>query len=168
MSGAYTVNSIVINKEIGELFRIVNHMPNWPILHSYEKAELLEKRKLVDGKVLITFQLTASPDEDDDDDDPTTWVSHRTVDPKTYSARGIRLKPLYPFTHWVLDVLLEEVENGTKMTWVQDCAIDPKTGHTNEELEEHLNECSLPELEHFKEVIESGKVKDMLPEGFFE
>ena len=166
MSG-YTVNSTVIKKDKEELFLIINNLKNWPSLHDYKKAEFLEKKKLVDGKIRIKFRLTSN-EEDEDDDDPRTWVSQRIIDRKTYAARGVRLEPMYPFKHWILDILLTPEKDGTRMTWVQDFAIDPKTGHTDEEIEGYINKGSVEELEHFKNKIESGEINDKLDELFFE
>jgi aromatase len=165
--GGYTVNSTVIKKDIEELFLIINNIENWPGLHDYKSAELIERKKLVDGKIKIRFRL-ASNEEDEDGDDPKTWVSQRILDRKKYSARGVRLEPLYPFKHWILDILLTPEAEGTRMTWIQDFAIDPKTGHTDEEIEGYINKGSVEELEHFKNKIESGEVKNKLDESFFE
>lgn len=40
----YTVNSIIIKKEINELFEIINDVRNWPELHNYQDVKILEKR----------------------------------------------------------------------------------------------------------------------------
>ena len=41
----YTVNSIIIKKEINELFEIINDVRNWPELHNYQDVKILENKK---------------------------------------------------------------------------------------------------------------------------
>lgn len=156
----YTVNSIVINKEISELFGIINNVENWPELHGYQKAEILERRKLVDGKIKIMFRVVGNEEENNAEEEkhPEIWVSQRTIDFSNFSARGVRLDPIYPFKHWILDIVLSEEKNGTRMTWIQDFRMDERTGHTDEEIEGYINTGSKKELQIFKEKIESGVV----------
>lgn len=165
----YTVNSIVINKNIRELFLIINNIENWPELHGYKKVEKLDQIKLVDGKLKIVFKIIGNHDEDEnnhaeEDKHPEAWVSQRIIDIKSYSARGVRLEPIYPFKHWILDITLSEEENGTRMTWTQDFRMDEKTGHTDEEIEGYINKGSQEELQIFKEKIETGVVYSKLDE----
>lgn len=156
----YTVNSIVINKEINEVFLIINNVENWPELHGYQNAEVLDKRKLVDGKLKIVFRVTGNEEENTGEGEkhPEIWVSQRIIDFSSYSARGVRLEPMYPFKHWILDVLLSEEEEGTRMTWVQDFSMDEESGLTEETVEEMINCGSKEELQIFKSKIESGTV----------
>ena len=42
----YTVNSIIIKKEINELFEIINDVRNWPELHNYQDVKILERERL--------------------------------------------------------------------------------------------------------------------------
>lgn len=164
----YTVNSIIIKKDIEELFYIINNIKNWPMLHGYKDAELIEKKRLVDDKLQIVFKIVGNPEEDEDENHeheeeeshPESWVSQRTIDKKTYSARGVRLEPIYPFKHWILDILLTKEDEGTRMSWIQDFRIDPKTGHTDEEIEGYINKGSKEELKIFKDKIESGEVNE--------
>ncbi|PSM56700.1 hypothetical protein C4L39_16420 [Clostridium diolis] len=156
----YTVNSIVINKEISELFLIINNIDNWPELHGYQRAEMLEKKKLVDGKLKIIFRVTGNEEEHDGEKEnhPEIWVSQRIINLSDYSARGVRLDPIYPFKHWILDIFLSKEKYGTRMTWIQDFRMDERTGYTDEEIEDHINSGSKEELQVFKEKIESGVV----------
>ncbi len=107
----YTVNSIVINKEISELFGIINNVENWPELHGYQKAEILERRKLVDGKIKIMFRVVGNEEENNAEEEkhPEIWVSQRTIDFSNFSARGVRLDPIYPFKHWILDIVQKSI-----------------------------------------------------------
>lgn len=164
----YTVNSIVIQKEIEELFLIINNIENWPELHGYNKAELLEKKKLPDDKVRIEFQITANDKDDDGNPTEEIWISERIIDVKSFSARGVRLDPVYPFKHWILDILLMKESDGTRMTWIQDFSMDEKTGHTDDEIEGYINAGSKEELSVFKEKIETGIVHAKLLKSFLE
>lgn len=155
----YTVNSIVINKEISEIFLIINNIENWPELHGYQSVEVLEKKKLIDGKLKIVFRVTGSEEENEEEESqPEVWVSQRIIDFSSHSARGVRLEPMYPFKHWILDVILSEENKGTKMTWIQDFRMDEKADLTDEKVEEMINCGSREELQIFKNKIESGAV----------
>lgn len=154
----YTVNSIVINKKVEELFLIINNIENWPLLHGYQKAELIDKNRLVDGKLKIVFKVTGNTGEQEEQSHPEIWTSQRTINFTNYSARGVRLDPIYPFKHWILDVILTEEKDGTRMTWIQDFRMDEKTGMKDAAIEEHINKDSKIEMQIFKEKIESGAV----------
>lgn len=65
---------------------------------------------------------------------------------------------MYPFRHWILDVVLSVEKEGTKMTWIQDFSMDKNSGFTEEAVEEMINKGSKKELQIFKEKIESGIV----------
>ena len=129
----YTVNSIIIKKEINELFEIINDVRNWPELHNYQDVKILEKKKLLDGRRKIVFQVTGNKEEEPVE----IWTSQRIIDVTNMCARGVRLEPMYPFRHWILDVVLS-VEK--------------------EAVEEMINKGSKKELQIFKEKIESGIV----------
>lgn len=150
----YTVNSIVINKEKEELFLIINNVENWPELHGYKSVEVCEKNKLIDGKTKIVFKVTGNEEANQSG----SWISQRIIDFTTYSARGVRREPMYPFKHWILDVILTEEENGTRMTWIQDFSLDEHFGHSDEEVEDMINRGSKEELQIFKKKIESDVV----------
>lgn len=162
----YTTNSIVIKKDIKELFLIINNIKNWPTLHNYQKAEVLEIKKVAEKRLLFKFKIIG--DEKDSDGNYEEWISERIIDMNTFSARGVRLEPMFPFKHWILDVLLKEENEGTRMTWIQDFSMDPKTGHTDEEIEGYINEGSKDELNHFKKLIESGDISEKMDESEFE
>lgn len=149
----YTVNSIVINKNINDLFLLINNIENWNELHGYESVELLDKQTLIDKKVKITFKVTSFEDGQEE-----TWTSQRIIDFSTYSARGVRLEPMFPFKHWILDVTLSEEEQGTRMTWTQDFRMDNNSGYSENQVEELINKGSKKELKVFKDKIESGTV----------
>lgn len=155
----YTVNSIVIKKEINELFLIINNLENWPELHDYQSAEVIENKKLVDGKLKIVFRVIGNEEDDGKGKKHReTWISHRIIDFSKHSARGVRLEPMYPFTYWILDINLSREKEGTRMTWTQDFSMDKKTGYTDEDIEKCINNGSKKELQAFKEKIESCKV----------
>jgi len=149
----YTVNSIIINKEIDVLFKTINQIENWPQLHGYESVVLKERETLCDNNERVIFEISA-----DDNGEKECWVSQRIINYKNYTARGVRLSPMYPFKYWILDIALKSEEEGTRMTWIQDFSMDPKTGHTDLEIEGYINEGSKKELELFKTLIEKGVV----------
>lgn len=148
----YTVNSIVINEDIKKVFTIINDINNWPALHGYKKAELKRRERLCDGNERIVFEIFA-----EDNGEEEHWASQRIINHENYSARGVRLNPMFPFKYWILDVILTPVNDGTEMKWVQDFSMDPKTGHTDEEIEGYINHGSKKELLVFKNFIENRK-----------
>ena len=172
----YTNNSIIINKDIGELFLILNNIQNWPELHGYKSAELLETKKLIDDKVKLVFKIIGEDEEDHDhhhnhdeeDHHPEIWISQRIIDKNNYSARGVRLEPSFPFKYWILDIILTQEKNGTKMTWIQDFSMDHKTGHTDEEIEGYINRGSIEEMQTIKEKIEKGTIYKKLDASIFD
>ena len=83
----YTVNSIIIKKEINELFEIINDVRNWPELHNYQDVKILEKKKLLDGRRKIVFQVTGNKEEEPVE----IWTSQRIIDVTNMCARGVRL-----------------------------------------------------------------------------
>lgn len=149
----YTVNSILINKNIKDVFLIINNIENWKELHGYDHVKLLDMKTLVDQKVKMVFKITSCEDGKEE-----TWISQRIIDFASYSARGVRLEPMFPFTHWILDVTLSEEDEGTKMTWTQDFKMDKKSGYSEEQVEEMINAGSKEELKLFKDKIEAGIV----------
>lgn len=86
----YTVNSIIIKKEINELFEIINDVRNWPELHNYQDVKILEKKKLLDGRRKIVFQVTGNKEEEPVE----IWTSQRIIDVTNMCARGVRLEPI--------------------------------------------------------------------------
>ena len=140
------INSI-IKKEMNELFEIINDVRNWPELHNYQDVKILEKEELLDGRRKIVFQVTGNKEEEPVE----IWTSQRIIDVTNMCARGVRLEPMYPFRHWILDVVLSVEKEGTKMTWIQDFSMDKNSGFTEEAVEEMINKGSKKELQIFKE-----------------
>ncbi|MBD3316752.1 MAG: hypothetical protein GF344_13275 [Chitinivibrionales bacterium] len=171
----YTRNSIVIDKEIDALFLLINNIENWPVLHGYQAVELLDKEKLIDGRTKLRFRITGGEEGEHDHDhehdhgaehdheETETWVSQRIIDRSAYFAYAVRLNPVFPFTHWILFTELTKEKAGTRMTWIQDFAIDPKTGHSDEEIQGYINKGSVEELKSFKRKIEQNVVTNALP-----
>lgn len=148
----YTVNSIVIDKNINKVFEIINDVNNWPVLHGYNKVELKNREKLCDGNERIIFEVFA-----EDNGEIEHWISQRIINYKNYSAQGVRLEPVYPFKYWILDVILSSVSNGTEMKWIQDFSMHSDTGYTDFEIEKHINSESIKEMMVFKKFIEDMK-----------
>lgn len=116
----YTVNSIIIKKEINELFEIINDVRNWPELHNYQDVKILEKKKLLDGRRKIVFQVTGNKEEEPVE----IWTSQRIIDVTNMCARGVRLEPMYPFRHAFLpaELFRQKVEGWMKFlrVWAVD------------------------------------------------
>ncbi|MBF0483649.1 MAG: SRPBCC family protein [Candidatus Omnitrophica bacterium] len=141
---AHTANSIIINAPYSRVFDISNDIPRWTELfgEEYKKAEVVSK---VGNE--ITFRLT--------DDENKSWVSKRWLFKEQKFAYAQRWEPMFPFQYMKIIWLYTEVEDGVKMTWIQDFEMDPAfTKFSGEQIAGFINKHSLENLLIFKEIIE--------------
>jgi len=155
----HTENSILINRNVLEVFTITNNLENWTeLFNDYESVTLLDH--VTEGKKeTLRFEIRAFPhdheDGDDDDSDSHIWRSQREIDWENLVAVARRETP-FPFERWKLTVKYEARPDGqTLMTWVQDFNMDPRSSHTDEEIAEWINKESKSELEQMKQRIEA-------------
>ena len=91
-----TDNAIVINAPLETVWETTNDVESWPHLFTeYAEAEILERK----GNTVV-FRLSMHPDENGK---IWSWVSERTIDPKTHSVKARRItaiasSPSYPST----------------------------------------------------------------------
>lgn len=153
----YTVNSVEIGADARRVFNAFNDPKNWVAMMGYKAVDILGHDTLPDGKESIRFQIT-NDDDDDGEIVEEKWVSHRILDREAMLARGVREAPMFPFRWWILDIAFVALgDNRMKMVWTQDFSMDPKTGHTDEEIEGYINKGSLDEMAKLRELFESGK-----------
>ncbi len=147
---ARTENSIIIERPREFVFEVTNDLPGWTELFTeYKEVKILEH---VGNK--ITFQLTTFGDEEHKS---MSWRSHRIIDKANWKIKAQREEPIFPWTHMNIEWLYDEVPEGTKLTFIQEFGVDPKTGKTDEDGVVFIDKNSKIEMQHIKEALESGK-----------
>ena len=143
MQMGHTCNSIVINAPYDLVFDISNHIERWTELFGdeYVKAEILNR----EGNK-ITFRLT--------DDEGKSWISFRLLLKDNYFAYAQRQDPLFPFRYMKIIWLYTPIEEGIKMTWIQDFEMDSKAKFNDAKVEGFINKHSHDNMRIFKEVME--------------
>jgi aromatase len=127
---------------------MTNDVPSWPSLFSeYSSAEVLERR----GDTL-RFRLTMHPDADGN---AWSWVSERTVNAATRTARARRVEPGW-FDH--MDILwsYRPTANGVEMRWIQDFAMRAESPVDDAAMTERLNRNTLVQQQRIKELVEAA------------
>jgi aromatase len=139
-----TENSIIIRAKREPVFDITNDIERWPeFFDEYTAARILHR-----SNDRITFQLTNKEGK--------TWKSSRALDKVSYQCTAEREEPKFPFLYMHIKWTYEEVAEGTKMTWIQDFEMDPKSGYTDEQAVDHINRHSSVNMENIKKLIETG------------
>src|SRR5215469_10438382 len=122
--------SIVINGDVDEIFAITNDIERWPeLFHEYHGSKVLSYDR-DDRFAKVVFQLTNAEGE--------TWQSWRILDFQEHIAIAQRGTPMHPFKYMHLTWYYEAVEEGVKMTWIQDFEVDPSISLTNEQVHQRM------------------------------
>jgi O-methyltransferase domain/Polyketide cyclase / dehydrase and lipid transport len=144
---ARTDNRILINAPMDLVWTHTNDVAGWPELFTeYASAEILGR----DGDS-VTFRLTTRPD---DDGKVWSWVSRRTPDPATRTVRAYRVET-GPFEYMNLRWEYHQEAAGVVMRWIQDFALKPEAGFTEEAMVERLDRTTAEQMAHIKSVLES-------------
>ncbi|MFI7426275.1 SRPBCC family protein [Micromonospora sp. NPDC049836] len=142
----HTENAVDIAAPLRLVWAVTNDVARWTELFTeYAAVEILHR----DGDT-VRFRLTMHPDENGTS---WSWVSERTADPGTREvhARRVETGPFeYMRIHWRYD----EIDGGTRMTWVQDFAMKPTAPVDNAGMTERINTNSKVQLAVIKERIE--------------
>jgi aromatase len=145
-----TDNAVDIEAPIDFVWERMNDVENWPDLFSeYAKTEIVER----DGNKIL-FRLTTHPDPEYDGQ-VWSWVSERVVDPATKTSKSKRIET-GPFEYMNIDWSFEELENGTRMRWVQDFSMKPEAPASNEQAVEYLNKNTKEQMRVIKERLEEA------------
>ena len=140
----HTCNSITINAPYDLVFDISNQIERWTELFGdeYVKADVLSR----EGN-RIEFRLT--------DKDGNSWTSFRLLYKDHHFAYAQKNEPTFPFKYMKIVWLYTPMEDGIKMTWIQDFEMDPKfEKFTEEQIVGFVNEHSQHNMKIFREVIE--------------
>lgn len=143
-----TDNAIVINAPLETVWETTNDVESWPHLFTeYAEAEILERK----GNTVV-FRLSMHPDENGK---IWSWVSERTIDPKTHSVKARRIET-GPFEFMNIEWYYEEVDGGTRMRWVQEFTMKPNAPANDEQMEVYLNTNTQKQMTVIKQQIEEA------------
>ncbi len=139
--------SIVIHGDPDEIFAITNNIARWPeLFKEYRGATILSFQR--DGRFArIEFELTNEEGE--------VWQSWRILDYQKREAIAQRGTPKFPFHYMHLTWTYEPVDDGVRMTWIQDFEMDPKAPLSNEQVLGRMTKHMEANQEHFKHILES-------------
>lgn len=145
---ARTENSVIVRAGIEEVFDLSNDIERWPELFThYQSARILTR----EGNK-ITFELTTLPGTHSGSQ---RWRSSRIIDREKKKTWSEREDPKFPFEYIKMEWSYEEVEEGTRMTWVQEFKMDPASGRTDDQGVEFMNTTIRREMQSVKEKIEA-------------
>jgi aromatase len=144
----HTENTIHIDAPIKLVWDMTNDVESWPELFTeYAKAEIVER----DGDT-VTFRLTMHPDEDGKE---WSWVSERTADWATKTAKAHRVET-GPFEYMNIEWTYTEKDGGTTMHWVQDFHMKDDAPADDEWMTNNINTNSPIQMEHIKGKVEKA------------
>lgn len=144
----HTDNAIVIDAPMELVWSMTNDVESWPQLFSeYASAEILSRES---GSV--TFRLIMHPDEQGR---VWSWISQRTPDEASRTVRAHRVET-GPFEYMNIEWYFEEVDDGTKMRWVQDFSMKPEAPANDEQAEEYMNRNTKEQMSVIKERLEKA------------
>lgn len=143
-----TDNSIVIHAPLEKVWDATNDVESWPSLFTeYADAKILERK----GNTVV-FRLTMHPDESGK---VWSWVSERTADPAAHFVKAHRIET-GPFEFMNIEWYYEEVEEGTRMRWVQEFSMKPGAPANDQQMEVYLNVNTKKQMAVIKQRIEEG------------
>lgn len=143
--------SIIIAGDADRIFAITNDIARWPDLFlEYRGARVLSTVRH-ERFARLDFELTNA--------EGATWRSWRILDYEQRIAIAQRQAPLFPFKYMHLTWSYEPVEQGVKMTWVQDFEMDPEAPTSNEQAITMMVAHMQKNQERFKSVLEAEKEK---------
>lgn len=147
---AHTDNTIVVDAPIDFVWDLTNDVRSWPELFTeYDTVEVLED----DGDA-VTFRLTMKPDENGD---AWSWVSRRTPDKTTWTARAQRVET-GPFEYMHLRWHYQELDgNRTLMRWSQDFTMKPEAPIDDAGMRDRLNHNTAVQQRAVKAAVEARR-----------
>lgn len=140
--------SIIISGDPDQIFAITNDIERWPDLFvEYRHARVLTSYR--SGRFAkLEFELGNAEGQ--------TWRSWRILDYEERIAIAQRETPMFPFRYMHLTWCYKPVEEGVRMTWIQDFEMDPNAPVTNEQALTRMLEHMATNQAHFKQVLEAG------------
>jgi aromatase len=145
---AHTDNAVDIDAPRDYVWERMMDIESWPSLFSeYAKAEVIEE----EGNT-VKFRLTTHPDPEYENQ-VWSWVSEREADPESYSSKSRRIET-GPFEYMTIEWEFEELEDGTRMRWVQDFSMKPDAPADDETAQDYMNRNTKEQMGVIKEKLE--------------
>jgi aromatase len=143
-----TDNSVFIDAPLELVWRITNDIRSWPTLFTeYAAVDVLHE----EGDT-IRFRLTMHPDEEGT---VWSWVSERTMDPRTRTARAHRVET-GPFEFMKLYWEYLPENGGTRMRWQQEFTVKESAPFDEAGATKHINENTLTQMAVIKKKVEAA------------
>lgn len=147
-------HSIFIQGNPRQIFALTNDIESWPkLFHEYSSARVLSTEHS-GFFTMLKFELSNADQE--------TWRSWRLLNHKELTAIAQRSAPMFPFAYMHLLWRYEPVDNGVRMTWIQDFEMDPNAPVNNEQALARMLAHMAENQTHFKEILESPEGQAML------
>jgi aromatase len=143
---ARTECSIRIDAPLDLVWTMTNDVESWPQLYTeYAAVEILDRT----GDS-VKFRLTTHPDADGK---TWSWVSVRTMDPRTHTVRAERVET-GPFEFMHIDWEYREAAGGVEMRWVQEFHVRDEMPFDDDAMAAHIRANSAEQMAHIKKQIE--------------
>ncbi|GGO82168.1 SRPBCC family protein [Nonomuraea cavernae] len=144
----HTENQIVIAAPMEVVWTMTNDVDNWPrLFDEYAAAEILERH----GNT-VRFRLTMHPDADGN---AWSWVSERTMDPRTRTVRAHRVETGW-FEYMNIAWDYSEVDGGVLMRWKQDFQMKPEAPLDDTAMAARINANSVVQLDLIRRRVEAA------------
>lgn len=148
----HTENAVIIKAPEDLVWEMTNDVESWPWLFSeYSAAEVLERV----GDTVI-FRLTMHPD---DDGRVWSWISKRTMDPKTRTVQAHRVTQGF-FEYMNLAWDFQPVDGGVQMRWVQDFQLRREALIDEPGMENRINTNSAVQMARIKKLVEQAATEN--------
>jgi aromatase len=141
------VHAVVITGQLDDIFTVTNDLERWPELFQEYQEALILNRSEYGRFVRLDFELQNAEGQ--------RWRSWRLLDRQNHEAIAQRQEPLYPFLYMHLIWRYEQLDEGVRMTWIQDFEMDPAAPVTNEQALQNMLAHMAKNQAHFKEVLEA-------------
>ncbi|HEU5227009.1 MAG TPA: SRPBCC family protein [Ktedonobacteraceae bacterium] len=139
--------SIVIHHDPDQVFAITNDIARWPeLFKEYRHARVLTTHRS-GWFARLDFELT--------DTTGKTWRSWCILDYKARIAITQHALPTSPFRSIHFSWHYQPVENGVRMTWIQDFEIPPDAAISDAQALASVLDTMTSAQQHCKEVLES-------------
>lgn len=116
---------------LDKVYKITNNVELWPkLFEQYTKVEIIKKTS-----TYVKFKLFICENHQE-----FSWISERKLDIENNIVYGQRLDPKYPFNYMKLRWFYTALNNGTKITWIQE--FEPNSileSQQKEKLIAHMN-----------------------------
>jgi aromatase len=144
----HTDNSIVIDADIGHVWRMTNDLSSWPDLFT----EYAEVEVLAQSGSTFRFRLKMHPDESGR---VWSWVSERTLDDARHEVVAHRVEP-GPFEFMDIRWSYAPEGTGTRMRWVQDFRMRPDAPIDTAAMTERIDANSKVQMAVIRDKVEAA------------